>query len=171
MLYHAESPMGSRRINFLFMVAPLLEEAARIGADMRRDEGKQLRQRRQRPGGHDIRLGEHGAAILDPRRMGRSGEPQIALDRPQECDLLAVGLDEIDAEAGTRGGNHQPGQARARPQIHAELGFGKKPLERQRISDVAGPDITDRRWRDEVHAGLPFGQQRNVAVKPLERFT
>jgi hypothetical protein len=43
--------------------------------------------------------------------------------------------------------------------------------ELQRIGDVPGPQHRQRRRRDQIGLGLPFPQQRHVALEPLLRFT
>ena len=103
-----------------------------------------------------------------PRRAGD------AQGLAQERGLLGIALHQMDDRAWRfRQGasQHHAGKTTAAAEIDPDLGRGSEGQKLQRIRDVPGPQIWQRRGRHKIGFRLPFQQQVDIPVQPRLRFT
>jgi len=92
----------------------------------------------------------------------------------QEGAFAGVALDEMDlgpGPLGERDGDHQPRKARARAEVEPAQRLRLDRQELQRVGDVAGPDLAERRRPDQVLDPLPAPELRDQKVEPRRCFT
>ena len=135
---------------------------------------EQLAQRRQRPGADDVRSRMTGDDLLDPGNVDPGGCPGQAGRLEEERAFARVALDEIDLKAV----RSRPAMARIRPGMPApeprssQSGrLGREIEELERVGDVAGPDLGQRRRADQVLDGLPAAQLLDVEIEGCCCFT
>ena len=92
----------------------------------------------------------------------------------RKVGLFSIAFNQMDRGArdvGQRAGDHQPGKSGAGAEIDPDFGLRGEVEKLQRIGDMPGPDLRNRGRRDQVHALLPFDQQRHESIEPGGDFT
>jgi len=72
---------------------------------------------------------------------------------------------------GERTGDRDPRETAARTQISPNAGLGRQIQERKRISNMAGPQLRQRRWRNEIDFALPAQERLYENIEPRFCFT
>ena len=75
----------------------------------------------------------------------------------QEGAFARVALDQVDVKPAllSRDGEDEPGKARAGAEIEPGAGLRREVEELERVGDVPGPDVLQRRGADQVLDRLP----------------
>src|SRR3954447_14802299 len=87
----------------------------------------------------------------------------------QEGRLLGDSLDQMDARPGRPchgASQDDAGKAAATAEVGPAFGRRSESDELKRVGDVPGPEMRQRRGRDEIGLGLPLPQQCDVAIEP-----
>jgi hypothetical protein len=72
---------------------------------------------------------------------------------------------------GERTGDRDPRETAARTQISPNAGLGRQIQELKRISNMAGPQLRQRRWRNEIDFALPAQERLYENIEPRFCFT
>ena len=99
------------------------------------------------------------------------GDPQRLA---KERGLPGIALDEMDPRAPSLGecaGQHNTGKAAAATKVDPYFGRWRQREELERIRYVAGPDMRQCRWCDQIGLGLPLDQQFDKAIQTRFCFT
>ena len=109
------------------------------------------------------------------------GAPIIDLYKAQGARFLnrlrgsfAIAFNQMDFRTrlvGERAGDRNAGKSTARSEVDPDSGLRCKSQELKRISDMACPQLMQRRGRHEVELALPSQQHFYVSVEPRFRFT
>jgi hypothetical protein len=131
-------------------------------------------QGRQRARGHHLNLAEKARHhLLDPGGMDRHRRSGQTGGLAQKGAFAGIALDQIDmpAELGQADAQHEAGKAAAGTEIEPAPGLRCMIEQLQRIGDVAGPDLVERRARDQILGLLPTLQLCHQDREALLCFT
>src|SRR5215831_20021712 len=92
----------------------------------------------------------------------------------QKGSLLGVSLDQVDGRTWRLrqcASQDHAGKAATTAKVDPDFCGGGQREKLQRVGDVPGPQMRERRWSDQIGLRLPFPEQLEIAVKPRFCFT